>query len=81
MSSVRVADANQLKRAWLEIGPGENPTKWRKVTDDITSKVTNNVLGYIGAGEFQGASIWYIRIIVEHKNGRRLEARFRLSVG
>ncbi len=75
------AIANQFKKAWLEIGAGESPTEWKRVADPVTKEIKDSVLGEIGAGQFKGAKLWYIKLIVEHKNGKKRETWFRLSLG
>ena len=74
------ATADHLKRAWLEIGTGKNPTQWNRVSQDETKSVKQNVLGTIPATAFQGSSIWIIQLMVEHQNGKSREARFDLRL-
>ena len=75
------ATSDRFKKAWIEIGPGESPTKWKKVSDAIRDQITNGVLGNINANEFRGAKVWFIKLTVEHENGQKRETRFRLSLG
>lgn len=82
--SVRVrgtADANALKAAHLEIGAGETPTGWKRVGAARKSAVPDAVLGDIPAAALQGAKVWQIRVLIEHKNGTTREARFKLNLG
>ncbi|TGD75328.1 hypothetical protein E4634_04875 [Mangrovimicrobium sediminis] len=74
-------DASRLKRAWVELGAGESPAKWKKVTGDIKGKRLHEALGDIDAGEFGGSAVWTLRLIVEHENGQRRENRFVLNLG
>ena len=75
------ADADHFKRAWIEIGKGENPTEWKKVTLDITKPVKLGVVGEVAAGNLRGAKVWIIRLVTEHNNGQRREARYKLKLG
>lgn len=75
------ADANALKAARIEIGQGEAPASWKRVGAVRKSAGPDAVLGDIPAAALQGAKVWQIRVLVEHKNGTTREARFRLSLG
>ncbi len=75
------ADANSFEEAWVELGQGENPESWKKVTKTLDKPVLNNSLGDIDALELQGAQQWILRLITRHKNGRERKARFLLSLG
>ncbi len=74
------ADADKFKRAWIEIGKGENPGRWKKVAQ-VRKAVQGGTLGDIPAAEFGGAKEWVIRLVVEHRNGRKRENRFILKLG
>ena len=75
------AAADQLKTAWIEIGAGESPTQWKKVSRDLTQPIRAGVLDELDAESFRSARKWTLRLVVEHKNGQRREARFLLSLG
>ncbi len=75
------ADANKLKRAWIEIGAGDEPKKWKKVAGAIKKPVKLGVLGEIEGKHFQGASKWTLRVISEHKKGRKREGRYVINLG
>ena len=75
------ADANALKAARIEIGQGETPTSWKLVSAVKKSAGPDVVLGDIPAASLQGAKVWQIRVVTEHKDGTSREARFRLSLG
>ena len=75
------ADANELGEAWIEIGAGDNPTEWRRVSRSIDAAVIDDVLDELEATNFQGANQWTLRLVTEHRNGRRREARFVLNLG
>ena len=64
-----IAEANALKSALVQIGKGDNPTKWKRV------------LSVKKASVFAGAKVWQIRVLVTHKTGKTREARFTLRLG
>ncbi len=74
------ANANQLKRYWVEVGSGKNPARWKRVSTDSTRAVKGAVLTIIPATEFQTSPTWIIRVIVEHQGGKSREARFDLQL-
>jgi subtilisin family serine protease len=73
------AEADALKSARIEIGQGETPTSWKSVT--AAKPGAGSVLGDIPASALKGATVWQIRVVVEHKNGSTREARFKLTLG
>ena len=75
------ANADKMKGAWIEIGQGETPTEWKKVTDNVTRPVENGVIGDIETRNLAGAKVWTVRVIVEHQNGRKREGRYVLRLG
>jgi len=74
-------DADQFKKAWIEIGAGENPTSWTKAVDKIKKPVRDGVLGDFGIDILRSSPKWVIRLTTEHKNGRVRETRFLLNLG
>lgn len=75
------ADANSLKAARIEVGQGETPTSWKRVSAARKSAGPDGVLGDIPAAALQGAKVWQVRVVVEHKDGATREARFKLNLG
>ncbi len=75
------ADANAFARAWVEVGRGENPESWQRIGEPLKSAVRQGLLGNIPATALQGSPVWIIRVITEHSNGSRREARYRLNIG
>ncbi|MCI0607202.1 S8 family serine peptidase, partial [bacterium] len=74
------ADADTMKRYWLEIGAGANPAQWKRIAPDHAQATRANVIGTIAASEFQGSPAWIIKLVVEHQNGKSREARFDLKL-
>lgn len=75
------ADANALKSARIEIGQGDAPTSWKQVGTARKNAGPDAILGEIPATAFRGAKAWQVRVLVEHTNGARREARFKLNLG
>ncbi len=73
-------DADQFKSAVIEVGQGFNPSRWKSVSSEIRSSVKNGVLGKISLDEVSGANEWIVRLVAEHKNGRKQEARYVLNI-
>lgn len=75
------ASADRFDKAWIEIGPGTEPNAWSRAGADIDRPVVDGILGEIPAGAFAESPVWILRLISEHDNGTRREARFKLEVG
>jgi subtilisin family serine protease len=75
------ADSDGFSEAHLEIGAGEKPASFTPVATPLAAPVKGGVLGDIGADQFRGSTVWIVRLVVTHKNGRKQEARFRLQLG
>jgi len=73
--------ADKFDGATLEIGAGDNPTEWQQVGKKLKQPVANGVLGDISPADLQGAPVWTVRVVTEHKNKSRREARYRLNIG
>ena len=74
------ADADQFARAWLEIGAGEEPTSFERVSEDLTEAVSRGMLGQFPARVLENEREWVVRLVVEHQNGRSRLAQWRLSM-
>jgi subtilisin family serine protease len=75
-----IADADQLKAVRLEVGRGETPKDWKAVGAAKQAAQSGNEIGDIPAAALAGAKVWQVRLVVEHQNGSRREARYRLSL-
>ena len=78
---IGTAEADRLAGASVFIGAGEDPKAWKEVIASIKGPVKSGVLGAVKAAHFKGATVWMIRLVVRHKNGKTQEARFRLALG
>jgi TonB-dependent SusC/RagA subfamily outer membrane receptor len=78
---VGTADANAFKQAWVEIGSGENPDRWKRIGEPLAAAVRDEVVGNIPASELQGSTVWTVRVVTEHRDGSRREVRYRLNIG
>jgi hypothetical protein len=74
------AAADRLKRAWIEVGKGKDPTEWVKASDDVDKPVEAGQLALVPVRHFSGPGLWTIRLVVEHANGTRREARHELNL-
>lgn len=73
--------ADQLDKAWIEIGEGSDPQSWKKVSKNIKDPVASGALDVLEVKHFAGATQWTLRLIGKHKSGREREARFVLDLG
>src|SRR5690606_20019803 len=73
------AAADRMKRAWIEIGKGKNPAEWVKASDETTEPVQGGPLALVPARHFS-PGLWTIRLVVEHEDGSRREARHELNL-
>lgn len=76
-----VATADRFKQAWLELGEGEDPSSWKKVASDIEASVDGDVLGDIDANNFQGATVWILRLTTQHEDESIRQFLFRVNLG
>ncbi len=75
------AEADRIDSIWLEVAPEDDPDDWERVGKKRSQAVRGGELGRIPASDLRGAKRWTIRVIVEHEDGSRREARYALSVG
>lgn len=62
-------DATKFKRAWVQIGPGENPGAWRFVGQKRKLPITNGTLAKIPLANFTQSGVWTIMVNVEDRFG------------
>ncbi len=74
------SDANEFKKARIEIGKGEKPDRWKKIPGKIKNPVKEGSLMDIPARHFRGASQWTIKLITIHDKGTKREARYNLTL-
>ena len=75
------AGADRFKKAWLELGEGESPSKWKKVAKGLKAASATQTLAEVDAKHFKGAPKWTLRLLVQHADGRVREARYVLKLG
>ena len=75
------AHASQFKRAWFQIGLGDDPATWRYVGPKRKYPVIDGTIATIPLGQFPESGDWQVIVSVEHKNGivRRASYPFRLD--
>ncbi|MGV6807391.1 MAG: S8 family peptidase [bacterium] len=71
-------EGSQFKRAWLEVGPGQEPTTWRGVGTKLKRQLVEAQLTSFDTSVLAGAPIWVLRLSVEDRDGRVKEARYTL---
>jgi subtilisin family serine protease len=75
------ADADVLKDARIEIGQGENPKSFKTISAVKKTAGPDEALGDIPTSALAGSKTWTIRVVVEHRDGRQQQARFKLNLG
>jgi len=75
---IGTADSDSLKSARVEIGKSANPTSWKTVGAEIRRPVKKGRLASLPYNEFKGDKEWTIRLVAEHSNGEKREARHLL---
>ena len=75
------ANADRMGNTWVEIGKGEDPSSFKRVTDRLSKPIEGGPVGNIPVLKLQGAKQWTLRLIVKHRDGRQQEARLLLNVG
>ena len=75
------ANADRLKEAYIEVGAGDAPTSWKRVSRTISNPVANGVLDDLDPSVFAGSKDWILRVVTVHQNGKQREARYKLSLG
>jgi subtilisin family serine protease len=73
-------DATQFKRAWLQIGPGENPGAWRFVGQKRKQPIRDALLATIPLKDFAPAGRWLVVVNVEDKSGVVKRAAFPVRI-
>jgi subtilisin family serine protease len=74
------ADSDAFDEAWLELGEGDDPKRWRRVGDEIRAPVRAGTLGEIDPSLLRGARVWTLRLVVQPRKGEPREMRFRLEL-
>lgn len=62
-------EATHFKRAWMQIGPGENPSAWRFVAQKRKLPIRDGQLASIPLSDFAPSGPWTVVVNVEDKNG------------
>ena len=75
------ASADRFGKAWVEVGRGDDPNEWTVASEELVTSVDDGPVAEVDVQHFQGAKRFTLRLVVEHENGRRREARFTLDVG
>ena len=73
-------DAARFKRAWMQIGAGEDPQAWRFVGQKRKLPIRDGVLAVIPRAEFETPGPWTVVVNVEDRNGVVKRGRFLLRI-
>ena len=63
------ADADSFKRAWLQVGAGDEPARWVFAGQKRKLPIRGGVLGTIPLSQLGDADVWQVVVHVEHRNG------------
>jgi hypothetical protein len=74
------ADATHFKRAWLQVGPGENPDAWIFAGQKRKLPIRDGTLATIPLTTFAPAGPWTVVVNVEDKSGVVKRARFLVQI-
>ncbi|MDX8390014.1 MAG: S8 family serine peptidase [Mariprofundaceae bacterium] len=72
--------SSDYRDAWLELGFGEKPKKWKRVSESIPNGVENTLLAAIDAKHISKRGAWTVRLVVKTKKHGRREARGTLNI-
>ena len=61
------ADSSELREAWLELGHGKSPSKWKKVAKIPKVGIREGVLAELSPQEFNKGGTWSVRVMVKTK--------------
>jgi subtilisin family serine protease len=76
-----LANADAFAEAQIELGQGETPKSFKKITQARQTSRTEEALGDVPTSALAGSKIWIIRVMVTHRDGSTREARFKLNLG
>ncbi|KAA3626254.1 MAG: hypothetical protein DWQ08_08410 [Proteobacteria bacterium] len=75
------ARADRFDGAWIELGVGENPDSFSRVSEVVASPVEDGVLADIEVKHFAGIKQATLRVLARHADGTIRESRFLLTLG
>ncbi len=70
--------SDALASARVEIGSGDSPTEWTTVGETVEDD--DALLASVESTAFTGSRVWTLRLVAEHENGGRREARFGFNI-
>jgi hypothetical protein len=73
-------DASDFKRAWVQIGPGENPGAWRFVGQKRKLPIRDGRIASFSLSNFTQSGKWLIVVNVEDANGVIKRASFPVEI-
>lgn len=76
---IGAAYSTDFKKAWIELGEGATPSKWKKVAR-INTAVREGVLANLAPADFSARGKWTVKVVVvTRKHGER-EARGNIDI-
>ncbi len=64
----------------IEVGQGDNPTRWKPAGKLAGGQVTDGLLGTLASQDFGSAGRWTIRLVAQDKKGLTRESRLTLTL-
>jgi len=74
------SDSTDYRDAWLELGFGENPKQWKKVSNAIANGIHHATLADIDAKHITKQGKWTVRLIVKTRSHGSMESRGSMDI-
>jgi len=74
------SSSSDYRDAWLELGFGEKPKKWKKVSASIANGLNQTILAKISAKQITKRGKWTVRLIVKTKKHGSMESRGNMDI-
>ena len=74
------SSSSDYRDAWLELGFGEKPRKWKKVSGSIANGSENTTLARISAKQITKRGKWTVRLIVKTRTHGKIESRGSMDI-
>jgi subtilisin family serine protease len=76
---VGTAIGSEFQQAWIELGEGQAPESWKKITG-VPQAVEEGRLGLIPSSSFTKPGFWTVRVIVQDREGNTRESRGSVEI-
>jgi len=74
------SNSSDYRDAWLELGFGETPKKWKKVSASISNGAKHTILADINAKNITKQGKWTVRLIIKTGKHGKKEARGNMTI-